>query len=93
MAKSILSETVYNWLCAWCISRNLPLPTTYKSGFKVDVGYEHQKERYVFPVLNHDFWELANEITEPWIHLKFCGPAEDLVKKLSPKWGYNHQVI
>lgn len=50
---------VEKWLKGWSVSRDLPLPEQWESGFKVKVGEEMQKERYVFPELNNDFIRLA----------------------------------
>ncbi|UMQ43647.1 hypothetical protein MKS83_08070 [Chryseobacterium sp. Y16C] len=80
MGDLISKDLILNWLKAWCISRDLPLPVEYKSGFKVDVGYPDQKQRYVFPELNDDFFQLSNEIDDTWIYLKFCGSPEDIKK-------------
>lgn len=86
MGDLISKDLILNWLKAWCISRDLPLPTVYKSGFKVDVGYPDQKQRYVFPELNDDFFQLSNEIDDTWIYLKFCGSPEDIKHKIPAKW-------
>ncbi len=50
--------------------REISFPVEYKSGFNVFVGDEKQKERYVFPELNDDFFQLAQSIDEPWVYLK-----------------------
>lgn len=86
MEQSISRELIFNWLCAWSVSRRLPLPTPYKSGYKVEVGYPNQKTRYVFPELNQDFFQLANETGEPWIYLKFCGTPESIIDKIPSRW-------
>ena len=86
MENSVSKEIIFNWLKAWSISRNLPLPTYYKSGYKVDVGYINQKQRYVFPEINEDFFQLSNEINDSWIYLKFCGSPQDVENKISAKW-------
>lgn len=86
MQENISKETLEKWLQGWSLSRELPLPTPFKSGFKVDVGYEKQKTRYVFPHLNEDFTELANSIVEPWIFLKVCVAPAALQNLLPPGW-------
>lgn len=91
MEKSISREIIFNWLNAWSISRGLPLPTIYKSGFKVDVGSLNQKVRYVFPELSEDFVQLATEIDEPWIFLKFCGASDSIINKIPPRWKIQSQ--
>ncbi|WP_228459031.1 hypothetical protein [Chryseobacterium bernardetii] len=64
------TEIVKSWLKGWCLSREISFPVEYKSGFNVFVGDEKQKERYVFPELNDDFFQLAQSIDEPWVYLK-----------------------
>lgn len=90
MKKEISQDIVGKWLKAWSLSRDLPLPTQYKSGFKVDVGYEKQKARYVFTELNDDFFALAESINEPWIYLKVCASPSEL-KSLPERWSIQPQ--
>lgn len=86
MKKEISKDIIGKWLKAWSLSRDLPLPTQYKSGFKVDVGYETQKVRYVFTELNEDFFALAASINEPWIYLKVCASPSELKNRLPERW-------
>jgi hypothetical protein len=86
MQENISKDTIEKWLKGWALSRELPLPTKFKSGFKVDVGYKEQKIRYVFPNLNEDFIELANSITEPWVFLKVCAAPDTLKNLLPTRW-------
>lgn len=77
---------IEKWLKAWSLSRKLPLPVRYKSGFKVEVGEERQKIRYVFPEINDDFIELSKQIDEPWIYLKVCASPDEVNNRVSEKW-------
>lgn len=86
MRKEISLDIIEKWLKGWSLSRDLPLPFQYKSAFKVDVGYEKQKARYVFAELNEDFFQLAESINEPWIFLKVCVSFDDFKDKISKKW-------
>lgn len=86
MKNQISPDILKKWLTAWSLSRELPLPIAYKSGFKVEVGDAKQKERYVFPELNEDFIQLSNTINEPWIFLKACDTAEEIRNHVSEKW-------
>ncbi|PWN71773.1 N-acetyltransferase [Chryseobacterium phosphatilyticum] len=80
------AEIVENWLKGWCLSREVPFPVQYKSGFKVFVGDEKQKERYVFPELNEDFFQLAQEIDEPWVYLKVSTSPDQFIENIPEKW-------
>ena len=86
MKNPISKDILVKWLNAWCLSRKLSLPVNYKSGFKVDVGFEKQKSRYVFPEMNEDLIQLSEKIDEPWIFLKFCGHPEEIENKVSSRW-------
>ncbi|RKE47096.1 GNAT family N-acetyltransferase [Sphingobacterium detergens] len=86
MANSVSSDILEKWLNAWSLSRELPLPTKFKSGYKVDVGYEKQKARYVFRELNNDFIKLSETINETWVFLKVCASPKEIKNKLSEKW-------
>ncbi len=79
-------DIVEQWLKAWSLSRKLPLPIRHHSGFKVEVGEEKQKIRYVFSEINNDFIELSNQIDEPWIYLKVCASPDEVIKVVSEKW-------
>ncbi|PQA92002.1 GNAT family N-acetyltransferase [Chryseobacterium shigense] len=79
-------EVVEKWLKAWSLSRKLPLPVRYQSGFKVEVGEEKQKMRYVFSEVNNDFLELSNQIDDSWIYLKVCASPDEVTKVVSEKW-------
>lgn len=86
MSKNISKDIIEKWLKGWSLSRNLPLSVTYKSGFKVDVGDEKQKSRYIFAEANTDFFQLAQSIHEPWVFLKVCTSFDDLKNKIPERW-------
>lgn len=86
MQDAVSKDMVSKWIRAWALSRKLPAPLDFASGFKVNVGYEKQKTRYVFPELNEDFIRLAKGIQEPWIFLKVCALAADVKKSVPEKW-------
>ncbi|WP_426478827.1 GNAT family N-acetyltransferase [Chryseobacterium sp. CBSDS_008] len=84
--NKVSPEIVESWLKGWCVSREVSFPVPYKSGFRVFVGDEKQKERFVFPELNEDFFQLANSIDEPWIHLKVSVSPDEFIKKIPERW-------
>lgn len=86
MKDKVSAEIVENWLKGWCLSREVSFPVQYKSGFKVIVGDEKQKERFVFPELNDDFFQLAHSIDEPWIYLKVSTSPDELMEKIPERW-------
>lgn len=86
MENYISSDIIKSWLKAWSISRELPLPVKFKSGLRVDVGFEKQKTRYVFTELDNDFIQLSKDINEPWVFLKVCSPSSEVRQQISNKW-------
>jgi hypothetical protein len=86
LKKEVSKDIVEKWLKGWCLSRDLPLPIQYQSGFKVEVGYENQKSRYVFTEPNDDFFQLAELIDEPWVFLKVCTSFNEFKDKIPEKW-------
>lgn len=86
MENYISSDIIENWLKAWSMSRELPLPVKFKSGLRVDVGLEKQKTRYVFTELNNDFIQLSKDIDEPWVFLKVCSSPSEVKLHVSKKW-------
>ncbi|WP_333597526.1 GNAT family N-acetyltransferase [Chryseobacterium flavum] len=86
MKNKVSAEMVENWLKGWCLSREVAFPVQYRSGFKVHVGDERQKERFVFPELNDDFFQLAYSIDEPWIYLKVSAASEEFMDKIPERW-------
>ncbi|MCC9070639.1 GNAT family N-acetyltransferase [Flavobacterium sp. F-65] len=86
MKKNIPLDILEKWLKGWALSRELPLPIKYKSGYMIDVGYENQKKRYVFTEPNNDYIQLSKSIDEPWVYLKACTAPDKLKSMLSKKW-------
>lgn len=86
MKDKVSAEIVEKWLKGWCLSREVPFPVPYKSGFHVMVGDEKQKERFVFPELNDDFFQLAHSIDEPWVYLKVSTSPDEFINKIPERW-------
>lgn len=86
MDIKISLDIIEKWLTGWSSSRNLFLPAKYKSGLKVEVGYENQKIRYVFPEVDNDFIELLKSIDDSWIFLKVCTSSEEIIDIIPKKW-------
>ena len=86
MKEVVSAELIEKWLNGWSVSREVSLPVKYKSGFKVEVGWENQKTRYVFPALNEDLIHLAESIDELWVFLKVCAACSELTEILPDRW-------
>lgn len=86
MENEVSKDIIAKWLKGWSLSRGLPLPFQYKSGFKVIVENEKQKARYVFSELNEDFFQLAESICDPLVFLKVCASFDSFKDKIPEKW-------
>ena len=93
MKEKVSAELIEKWLNGWSVSRGVSLSVRYKSGFKVDVGWEEQKCRFVFPVLNEDLIHLAESIEEPWVFLKSVLPVVSLQKYCLIDGPFSHKAI
>lgn len=86
MKNKASAEILEKWLKGWSLSRELPLPVPYKSGFTVDVNAHMQKKQYLFSEPNDDFIHLSKIIDEPWIYLKVSSAFETFKDKIPSKW-------
>ncbi|WP_294283097.1 GNAT family N-acetyltransferase [uncultured Chryseobacterium sp.] len=84
--NQVPEDLLEKWLKGWSVSRDKPLPEAWKSGYRVLVGDEEQKVRYVFPQVNEDFISLAESIREPWIYLKVCAHPEEFSRLIPNRW-------
>jgi len=74
------------WLTARSISRGLPLPVADHGGLRVDSGQPEEKRRYIFAEPGEGLRWLGAELDEPYIHLKLCRPAAELMALLPGRW-------
>lgn len=86
MKEKISSDIIEKWLMGWSLSREKPLPVKYKSGFKIEVGDPEQKSRYIFTEPNEDFFQLTQQIDEPWVFLKVCASSDEFKNNIPDKW-------
>ncbi|HEX9980779.1 MAG TPA: GNAT family N-acetyltransferase [Flavobacterium sp.] len=86
MSLIVSNDLLRKWLHGWALSRELPPPSVYKSGLRLEVGTATQKSRYVFAEANDDFLHLAETIREPWVYLKVCAANTDIESKIPPRW-------
>ncbi|MGX5818499.1 GNAT family N-acetyltransferase [Chitinophaga lutea] len=82
----INSGLLEKWQKGWSLSRELPLPTPYGTGFFVAVDQPMVKARYVFADLSDDVSQLAETIHEPWVFIKVCVSPEALLAVVPPRW-------
>lgn len=86
MDNLVATNILEKWLKGWCLSRELPFPVQFGSGFKVNVNQKEQKARYVFSKPDDDFFRLADEICEPFVFLKVCTGPESIVNRMPTRW-------
>lgn len=74
------------WLAARSIARGLPAPVPDRGGLRVDSGLPDESRRHVFAGPDPGITELALEINEPKVFIKMCGPREQLLSRVTPRW-------
>jgi GNAT superfamily N-acetyltransferase len=79
-------ELLAGWLGARSIARGLPQPVPDHGGMRVDTGLPSEKRRYVFAGPVPRIRELALSITAPCTFIKMCGPCEQLLALVPPRW-------
>lgn len=75
-----------SWLAARSIVRGLPAPVPDRGGLRVDSGLPAELRRHVFAAPDPGITELAQEINAPKVFIKMCGPREQLLSRVTPRW-------
>jgi GNAT superfamily N-acetyltransferase len=86
MAASVDLPLMAAWLAARSLSRDLPAPVPDRGGVRVDTGHADERRRYVFTAPCDGLRELGLAIDEPFVALKLCRSADELVGLLPPRW-------
>lgn len=86
MSKLVDAELLEQWLRARSIARNLPQPVPDRGGLRVDTAMPEELRRYVFAGPTPAITELAQEIHEPYVFIKMCGPGARLQSLVPPRW-------
>src|SRR3546814_18533413 len=76
-------EIVAIWIKGWTTARETAPPVPDHGGFRVDVGWPQQKDRYVFDALSPAIGELARAINEPRLFLTACAPTAHMTAMLA----------
>jgi GNAT superfamily N-acetyltransferase len=79
-------DLLASWLTARSIARGLPAPVPDHGGLRVDTGLPNELRRHVFAGPDAGINELARDITDPRIVIKMCGPREQLLARVTPRW-------
>ena len=74
------------WLTARSISRGLPWPVADRGGLRVDSGQPVEKARYIFVEPGEGLRRLGEETDEPFVAIKLCRPAAELMRLLPDRW-------
>jgi GNAT superfamily N-acetyltransferase len=80
------SELVHTWLTGWTRARHVRAPVDVGDCWRVDLGWAHQKERYVFAQPSPQLPRLAQTITDPLVYLKAFITADEMRALLPPGW-------
>jgi hypothetical protein len=79
-------DLLASWVSARSIARGLPAPVPDRGGLRVDTGLPSELRRYVFSGPDAGISELAREINDPRVLIKMCGPREQLLVRVTPRW-------
>src|SRR6478736_7428581 len=74
------------WLTARSISRGLPWPVADHGGLRVDSNQLEEHRRYIFVEPGEGLRQLGAEVAEPYVHVKLCRPAAQLMGLLPDRW-------
>jgi len=86
MNKLADAELLEGWLRARSIARNLPQPVQDRGGLRVDTALPEELRRYVFAGPSPAITQLAQEIHEPYVFIKMCGPGARLQSLVPDRW-------
>ncbi|WP_300601587.1 GNAT family N-acetyltransferase [Niabella sp.] len=79
-------SVVDTWIKGWALARGVAAPVVIPGGYRVQVGWPEQKERYVFAEITPAFTGLGNTIIEPWVFLKVCAHPDSVRAVLPSRW-------
>jgi len=74
------------WLAARSLARGLPPPVDVSGGACVETGAPDERRRYLFASPGEGLRRLAETIDEPFVALKLCRPAEELLSLVPTRW-------
>nr|WP_308495449.1 GNAT family N-acetyltransferase [Duganella flavida] len=86
MSKLLDAELLESWLRARSVGRSLPLPVADRGGLRVDTAMPEEQRRYVFSGPSPVITQLAQEIHEPHVFIKMCGPGALLQSLVPHRW-------
>jgi GNAT superfamily N-acetyltransferase len=84
--NNVSPQLLESWLAARSMARGLPAPVADRGGLRVDTGSPEELRRHVFAGPDPGITELAREIGEPRVFIKLCGPREQLLSRVTPRW-------
>jgi GNAT superfamily N-acetyltransferase len=86
MHTQVDAELLEGWLRGRSIGRNLPQPVPDRGGLRVDTAMPEELRRYVFAGPTPAITQLAQEIHEPYVFIKMCGPGARLQSLVPDRW-------
>ncbi|MYM81914.1 N-acetyltransferase [Duganella sp. FT50W] len=83
---NVSPQLLASWLSARSLARGLPAPVPDRGGLRVDTGLPAERRRHVFAGPDQGISALARDINEPHVFIKMCGPREQLLSRVTPRW-------
>ncbi|WP_017580274.1 GNAT family N-acetyltransferase [Nocardiopsis valliformis] len=84
-ASSRVRRLVGHWVHGWALTRGVPAPVRVPHGHRLDVGVPGHRVRHVLPDARRAA-ELSRFLSAPDSWLKVCGPREEALAALDPRW-------
>lgn len=84
-SPSQVHHLIERWVHGWALARNAPAPVRVPHGHRLDVGLPGHRVRHVLPDARR-VARLSRALSAPDSWLKVCGPREETVAALDPRW-------
>ncbi|GAA1465464.1 GNAT family N-acetyltransferase [Nocardiopsis exhalans] len=84
-SSSRVRRLVGHWVHGWALTRRAPAPVRVPHGHRLDVGVSGHRVRHVLPDARRAA-ELSRALSAPDSWLKVCGPREETLAALDPRW-------
>ncbi len=85
--------TLNAWVHGWAISRGTPAPVAVDDGWRIEVGLQNHRRRYVLDDPRHEtLTRLGREQAVPGTWIKIAGEAGRLRAALPPGWEHGETL-
>jgi len=79
-------DLLATWTRGWALTRGVSPPVRDDGGWRIEVGAEDQRRRYVFAGAAEAVARRAEAVREPYVFLKVCADAASVRPLLPGRW-------